>query len=427
MLGARSQVASNILFHWMELNVSWNSKNSLSWNAMLHVSPGLFGSKVWKVIPSVCIVGDITADFTVSSSFCVRAGLSVVIEECFNWLLPIGGQLDRIGTGNFLSIEYGQCWCNIMRCKLAWNVFFQVDNKWCTHFLLQYAALFCTNGFSCRLLKVIVGIQKFQNPVYCWNNGIIQWDENCIYCTREEILDRSSCLLGVFCWAWPLVARCSPVDTCRWLLEILVAAVKDNNQRSVACLYCFHTSCASRVSNGLITFSSHHQEHTKSLSAIPPFLECSESTSREWSMWYKHAFPLLLLLAACMQTNGCMWHWQWTNNVCGACFFSLAWTPVLLPEKVAAPSNPSYYIAILKVFVFETLDKSCMYALSIWLFKGTTSKKHSTWVQFSSQPQKIYKSSSVMIFVFSSANTLRNDFFKVSSKQTLQPMLRVLW
>ena len=48
--------------------------SSLSWNAML--PPGLFASKVRKGIHSVCTSGGITADFTVSSPFNVRAGLS---------------------------------------------------------------------------------------------------------------------------------------------------------------------------------------------------------------------------------------------------------------------------------------------------------------------------------------------------------------
>ena len=44
----------------------------------------------------------------------------------------------------------------------------------------------CTNNFSGRLLEVILGIQKFQNPVYCWSNGIIQYVENCIDDRRDH-------------------------------------------------------------------------------------------------------------------------------------------------------------------------------------------------------------------------------------------------
>ena len=40
--------------------------------------------------------------------------------------------------------------------------------------------LVCTNNFSGHLLKVILVIQKFQNPVCCWSNGVIQCVENCI-------------------------------------------------------------------------------------------------------------------------------------------------------------------------------------------------------------------------------------------------------
>ena len=40
--------------------------------------------------------------------------------------------------------------------------------------------LVSTNNFSGRLLKVILGIPKFQNPECCWSNGIIQCLENCI-------------------------------------------------------------------------------------------------------------------------------------------------------------------------------------------------------------------------------------------------------
>ena len=48
--------------------------SSLSCNAML--SSGFIASKVRKVIHSVCTSGDMTAVFTVSSSFRVRANLS---------------------------------------------------------------------------------------------------------------------------------------------------------------------------------------------------------------------------------------------------------------------------------------------------------------------------------------------------------------
>ena len=48
--------------------------SSLSRNAML--SSGFIASKVRKVIHSVCTSGDMTAVFTVSSSFRVRANLS---------------------------------------------------------------------------------------------------------------------------------------------------------------------------------------------------------------------------------------------------------------------------------------------------------------------------------------------------------------
>ena len=48
--------------------------SSLSCNAML--SSGFLASKVRKVIHSVCTSGDMTAVFTVSSSFRVRANLS---------------------------------------------------------------------------------------------------------------------------------------------------------------------------------------------------------------------------------------------------------------------------------------------------------------------------------------------------------------
>ena len=48
--------------------------SSLSCNAMLF--SGFLASKVRKVIHSVCTSGDMTSDFTVSSSFRVRANLS---------------------------------------------------------------------------------------------------------------------------------------------------------------------------------------------------------------------------------------------------------------------------------------------------------------------------------------------------------------
>ena len=146
---------------------------------------------------------------------------------------------------------------NIMRCKSAWNVFFRVDNKCCTHFLLECAVLVCTNGFFCCLLKVILGIQQFLIHVCCWSNGMIEWDDNCIY-KRRDPRQIKLFLFGVFCWAWPLVARCNRVNRglqwcwtgiqpcikpqSFWFKENLVVAVKGNNQCSVACLYFFHTS-----------------------------------------------------------------------------------------------------------------------------------------------------------------------------------------
>ena len=113
----------------------------------------------------------------------------IVFEESFNWLFPVSGQLGRIGTGNFSIIEYGQYWHNIMRCNWAWKVFFQVDNKWCTHFLLECADLVCTNV----------------SPVSCWRSSLES--ESCktqfvagvmasssrtrTASSREEVLDRS--------------------------------------------------------------------------------------------------------------------------------------------------------------------------------------------------------------------------------------------
>ena len=52
--------------------------------------------------------------------------------------------------------------------------------------LLECVDLVCTSNFSGRSLKVIFGIQTFQNPVYCWSNGIIQCTENCIDKRRDH-------------------------------------------------------------------------------------------------------------------------------------------------------------------------------------------------------------------------------------------------
>ena len=101
----------------------------------------------------------------------------VEVEQNLNWLLSIRRKLGRIVTGNVTRKKYGQCWYNIMSYKPAWNVFLKEGYKWC---LLEWVDLVCTNNFPSLLLKVILGIQKFQNPVCCWSNGIIQCVENCI-------------------------------------------------------------------------------------------------------------------------------------------------------------------------------------------------------------------------------------------------------
>ena len=42
--------------------------------------------------------------------------------------------------------------------------------KWCLYRLLECVDLVCTNKFSSCVLNIILGIQKFQNPVYCCIN-----------------------------------------------------------------------------------------------------------------------------------------------------------------------------------------------------------------------------------------------------------------
>ena len=187
--------------------------SSLSYNAML--SSGFLASKVRKVIHSVCTSEDMTAVFT---CFFIIQGESklifpVVVKQSLNWLLSISGKLGRIGTGNVTRIKYGQCWHNIMSCKPAWNVFHKEGYKWCPHCLLECLGLVCTNNFSGRLLKIILGIQKFQNPVCCWSNSIVQYMRTAS--TREEIMDKSSCFVWRLLLSLALMVKCNPED--KWL------------------------------------------------------------------------------------------------------------------------------------------------------------------------------------------------------------------
>ena len=58
-----------------------------------------------------------TAVFTVSSSFRMRANLSFPeveqLTSFHKW------EIGRIGTGKVMRIKYDQCWHNIMSCKPA--------------------------------------------------------------------------------------------------------------------------------------------------------------------------------------------------------------------------------------------------------------------------------------------------------------------
>ena len=99
----------------------------------------------------------------------------------------------------------------------------------------------------------------------------------------------------------------------------------------------------------------------------------------------------------------------------------------LLTRKGGSTIKPhSYNIADLKVSVFETLDKSCIYDLSICFFKGTTSKKHSTGVPFSYRWQnwQFFHSRDISTLI---SHDIKNDAFGSIFKQTLQLMFQVLW
>ena len=82
-----------------------------------------------------------------------------------------------------------------------------------------------------------------------------------------------------------------------------------------------------------------------------------------------------MLFTACTQANCKRRQWQWKNTACGECFFSLAWTPAFLPEKVAAPSKLIPTIFQPEDFVLDTIDKCWIYAcITHFLYRHNVQK-----------------------------------------------------
>ena len=224
-----------------------------------------------------------------------------MIEE-YNWLLFISGHLGRIGSGNFREMNM------VNADTISWNAN-QLEMHsftWKTNGVLTFSS-------NVQLLSALM-LLLLLDKGHPWNpkipkhmqfaTGVMASSiEMRTASTREEILDRSSCSSGVFCWAWPLVTRCNPVDN--WLQwcwigiepciipKCLVHGKTDSccqGQWPMECslpLLLSHIICVKAIECQVAGSPSVLviKECAISLSTIPLFLESNESTSIVRSRW----------------------------------------------------------------------------------------------------------------------------------------------